>query len=147
MVENNIFALDIAKYIVTQCFRAGNAITNIPLQNLLYLIQRDYLRATDKYLFPDCFEAWHTGPVVPMVHYFFCRFGAMKINTEYKTPVDKLDTGLIDREILVWEQEGLHDPWCLVDKVQKIGGAWDTAYAKGNGMRREISFDAIKADI
>lgn len=60
---------DIAKKIIAKVdIDAGDVITNLKLQKLLYYVQGFHLAAFDEPLFNDEIEAWMYGPVVPSVY-------------------------------------------------------------------------------
>lgn len=141
-------ALDVAKYIVTKCTNDHHSISNLQLQKIMYYIQKDYLtkgkhsNPSKDCLFYDEFEAWHFGPVIPEVYYFFCGAGAMPI--PYTTDTVKLlkkDTEIIDS--IVEEKRELH-PWLMVKETHKAGGAWATTYDNGKGFRKIIPKTSIK---
>ena len=84
-------AIDLSKYIVTKCIVDGCAISNLQLQKILYYVQKDFLQR-DLVAFSDDIEAWQFGPVVPVVYYKFCGFGAMPITSTFEVGgIDSLD--------------------------------------------------------
>ena len=57
---------DAAKYFLAQVSEdAGDLISNLKLQKLLYYAQGFHLALYDQPLFPEAIEAWTHGPVVP----------------------------------------------------------------------------------
>lgn len=136
-------AVELAKYIVTKCYKDGEPISNLQLQKILYYIQKDFLLRGDR-AFYDELEAWQFGPVVPNVYYTFCGFGAMPIAMSYKqSDFFKDDYYLSVVNAIVNEKRRL-DPWELVDDTHKKGGAWDRIYAGGEGNHHVIPVDLIK---
>lgn len=136
-------AVDVAKYIVTKCIKDETPITNLQLQKILYYIQRDYLRLEGSRLFPDEFEAWKFGPVIPAVYYAFSRYGSQPISKKYlDIELEKADCEMIDPIV---EKKRVLNPWNLVEDVHKKGGAWDQTFNNGEGYRRIISLELIKA--
>jgi uncharacterized phage-associated protein len=93
-----VTAHDVARYFVSQVDEeAGDSITNLKLQKLLYYAQGVYLALYDTVLFPEQIEAWTHGPVVPKVYRQYKQHGGEPI------PVEKVDLELYDeglREIL-----------------------------------------------
>lgn len=71
-------AMDVAKYIITKCTRDEHPISNLQLQKILYILQKEYLQRDQKCLFFDDFEAWAFGPNIPNVYYYFCGFGSIQ---------------------------------------------------------------------
>jgi uncharacterized phage-associated protein len=62
-------AHEIARYFVSLVDEeAGDSITNLKLQKLLYYAQGVNLALNDEVMFPDPIEAWTHGPVVPNVY-------------------------------------------------------------------------------
>ena len=92
-------AIDLSKYIVTKCIVDGCAISNLQLQKILYYVQKDFLQR-DFVAFSDDIEAWQFGPVVPVVYYKFCGFGAMPITSTFEVRgIDSLDLQAIERVV------------------------------------------------
>lgn len=61
-------AIDVARYFLAQSDPdAGDTMSNLKLQKLLYYAQGVTLALTEKPLFSDPLEAWLQGPVVPSV--------------------------------------------------------------------------------
>ena len=60
--------MDVAKYIITKCTRDEHPISNLQLQKILYILQKEYLQRDQKCLFFDDFEAWAFGPNIPNVY-------------------------------------------------------------------------------
>ena len=54
---------------------AGDLISNLKLQKLLYYAQGLYLAKYGRPLFPERIEAWTHGPVVPRVYHHFKEHG------------------------------------------------------------------------
>src|SRR4051794_29210853 len=57
-----------AEYLVALSQDAGDPVTNLKLQKLLYYAQGWYLALNNDPLFNDRIEAWPHGPVVPRVY-------------------------------------------------------------------------------
>lgn len=55
---------DIANYLLSKCREAGEPITNLKLQKLLYYAQAWHLVLFNKELFCEDFQAWVHGPVL-----------------------------------------------------------------------------------
>lgn len=69
----------IADYIVRKCENQGTPITNLRLQQLLYILQKRYLKTANTPAFNNDIEARPFGPCVPEIYYQYCHFGAMSI--------------------------------------------------------------------
>ncbi|SDY02400.1 Uncharacterized phage-associated protein [Variovorax sp. YR266] len=61
-------AATVASYVIRFFQDAGDPVSNLKLQKLLYYIQGWHLALRKQPLFPDRFEAWVHGPVVPSVY-------------------------------------------------------------------------------
>lgn len=71
-VKRSISANDVADYFLAKCDEdAGDLISNLKLQKLLYYAQGFCLALTGQPLFPEAIEAWTHGPVVRSVYYRF----------------------------------------------------------------------------
>ena len=118
--------MDVAKYIITKCARNEHPISNLQLQKILYILQKEYLQRDQKCLFFDDFEAWAFGPNIPNVYYYFCGFGFIPIQAEYDNKLDLKDTKIIDPVV---ERKRNLKPWDLLPETQN--GAWNIVYQKG----------------
>ncbi len=79
-------AHDVAKYFVSLVDEeAGDSISNLKLQKLLYYAQGVHLVLHNEPLFPEPIEAWTHGPVVPHVYRQYKQHGGEPI------PVEKVD--------------------------------------------------------
>ena len=77
-------AHDVAKYFVSLVDEeAGDSITNLKLQKLLYYAQGVSLALNDAVLFTDPIEAWTHGPVVPTVYRRYKQHGGESIPVEH----------------------------------------------------------------
>jgi uncharacterized phage-associated protein len=81
-------AREIAQYFVSLVDEeAGDSISNLKVQKLLYYAQGGYLAFYDRPLFPEAIKAWAHGPVVPQVYHDYKHCGAGPI------PVEQVDLG------------------------------------------------------
>ena len=109
-----ITAMDVARYFLAQCDpEAGDNLSNLKLQKLLYYAQGIYLALKGEPLFNDPIEAWQHGPVVPSVYHSFKRFGSNAVELD-----DDVDFNIFDeetQEILneVFEVYGQFSAWKL----------------------------------
>jgi uncharacterized phage-associated protein len=65
----------VADYLLSASREAGEILTNLKLQKLLYYAQGWFLALHKKALFDEDFEAWVHGPVLPSQYQRFKRFG------------------------------------------------------------------------
>ena len=133
-------AIDLAKYIVTKCYDNDNPISNLQLQKILFFVQKDFL-LRDDIAFLETIEAWQFGPVVPVVYYHFCGYGAMPITDKYSVNISEEDKIYIDKII---DEKSAMNPWDLVAETHKPNGAWEKVYDNGAGNHKVISVELIK---
>jgi uncharacterized phage-associated protein len=87
-------AHDVAKYFVSLVDEeAGDSITNLKLQKLLYYAQGAHLALHDAPLFPERIEAWTHGPVVPDVYHRYKQHGSEPI------PVEQIDLNAYNAQV------------------------------------------------
>ncbi|NEP40401.1 MAG: SocA family protein [Okeania sp. SIO2H7] len=71
---------DVAKYFLAQQDEtAGDLISNLKLQKLVYYAQGFYLAISDRPLFSEPIKAWIHGPVVPELYEFYKEYGSNAI--------------------------------------------------------------------
>lgn len=68
-------AQHVANSILDFCNVHGDLVSNLKLQKLLYYTQAWYLALRKRQLFPEDFQAWVHGPVVPSVYRQFKPYG------------------------------------------------------------------------
>ena len=99
-------ASQVAKYFISRVDEdAGDSISNLKLQKLLYYAQGFQLALTDTPLFPEQIRKWAHGPVVPQVYHEYKQFGSGPI------PIEAVDLNAYSAE----ERE-------LLDEVQSVYG-------------------------
>lgn len=136
-------AVDLAKYIVTKCWKEDCPISNLQLQKILYFIQKAFLKQ-GKRAFSDEMEAWQFGPVVPNVYYKFCGSGSMPITSDFEViDIAQEDLTIIDKIV---EEKRVLNPWDLVADAHKPNGAWNKIYKDGEGSHKRIPFEMIRAE-
>ncbi|MBV9109680.1 MAG: DUF4065 domain-containing protein [Gemmatimonadetes bacterium] len=65
----------VADYLVALAHERGESVNNLKLQKLLYYAQAWHLALHDEPLFPEKFQAWMSGPVIPAIYWRFDSFG------------------------------------------------------------------------
>lgn len=68
---------------------AGDSLSNLKLQKLVYYAQGFHLALFDVPLFAERIEAWQYGPVVPEMYHEFKKFGAGPVQMEGELDGDK----------------------------------------------------------
>jgi uncharacterized phage-associated protein len=97
-------AYEVAKYFVSLVDEdAGDSISNLKVQKLLYYAQGFHLAVYEKPLFPEAVKAWAHGPVVPQVYHEYKQYGAGSI------PVERVDLEAYSPEV----RELLDEVWAV----------------------------------
>ncbi|MDO8431954.1 MAG: DUF4065 domain-containing protein [Candidatus Binatus sp.] len=105
----------IAKYILTfsDPDNAGELVTNMKLQKLLYYAQGFSLAINERSIFNEPIEAWVHGPVVPKVYREYSHYGAagIPVPEDYdSSQISPADRDLLDE---VWSVYGQYSAWKL----------------------------------
>lgn len=82
-VEGKYPAIDVARCVIEYYHKMNRKITNMPLQKLLFFIEKASLKETGESMIKEDFYAWRLGPVIPTV------YEAFAIYTSYNLPVPK----------------------------------------------------------
>ena len=116
-------AEDIACYVINRCLEKDVDITNLKLQELMYLIQGIYFLMTHKRLIDDDFYTCIFGPRIPTVH---DKFPIVITLFEQEEPAC---ISCKAREIIntVIERYAHMEIWKLIDLV-KESNAWKYTY-------------------
>ena len=134
-------AISVAHYVIDKCTRDNNPISNLHLQKILYYLQKFWLKNFNAPLFADEIEAWPFGPVVPIVYYDYCSYGALKINETYdEIKIDSEYHKDIDGII---NEKREYNPWDLVSDTHKPNSAWYQTYNNGKGYKCIIDKELI----
>lgn len=106
--------IDVAKYLLSKGDEeAGDTISNLKLQKLLYYVQGFSLAINDRPMFKEDIYAWQHGPVVPEMYHEFKQYGAYGIPKP-----DNFDPEMIpaeDRDLIdeVYDVYGQFSAWKL----------------------------------
>lgn len=85
MADKMLTCFDVANYFLAQqSEEAGDLISNLKLQKLVYYAQGCSLGLFDAPLFPEALKAWVHGPVVPELYHAYKQYGSGPI----PVPVD-----------------------------------------------------------
>jgi uncharacterized phage-associated protein len=70
---------NVAGYFIRFANKTGSFLNNLKLQKLVYYAQAWHLALHDTPLFPEDFEAWVHGPVIPELYQEYKKFGGQRI--------------------------------------------------------------------
>ncbi|TGO02460.1 phage-associated protein [Candidatus Thiomargarita nelsonii] len=128
---------DVAKYFIAQIDEdAGDLVSNLKLQKLVYYAQGINLALSDQPLFPEALEAWIHGPVVPVLFHTYKRAGAIPPPGDMDFSIYCVQT----REVLdeVYTVFGQFSAWKLYQMTHEEP-PW-----KNTPVGHEISFEAMR---
>ena len=123
--------MQVANYLLSKADEeAGDAISNLKLQKLVYYVQGFSLAMNDRPMFEDDIFAWQHGPVVPSLYHAFKNNGAYGI----PKPVN-FDASAIpeeDRELMdeVYDVYGQFSAWKLRNMTHEEA-PWKNAPTNG----------------
>ncbi|WP_309232563.1 Panacea domain-containing protein [Cylindrospermum sp. FACHB-282] len=103
-----------AKYFLAQTDEdAGDLISNLKLQKLLYYAQGFHLALYDKPLFSEPIEAWRYGPVVPEVYHEYKNCGSDAIPIPEDIDFSKFNEQTVELLNEVYNVYGQFSAWKL----------------------------------
>ena len=121
-------AIEIAEYVIKKYNKMKIEITNLRLQSLLFLLQKEFIKKNGKELFSDEISAWNYGPIVENVYYAYCGFGSLPlwIFKEFEEPEK------INKEIKIFIVDFIskfknYDYYELNNLSKLSNGAWENA--------------------
>lgn len=105
---------DVAEYFLAKTDEdAGDAISNLKLQKLVYYAQGFSLAMTGAPLFGEDFEAWQHGPVIPRLYQKYKENGAFGIRPPEAFDDSKFTAAQKDVLDQVYEAYGQFSAWKL----------------------------------
>ena len=136
-------ALDVANYFLASSQEeAGDLISNLKLQKLVYYAQGFHLAVFDEPLFNESIEAWTHGPVVPDLYHYFKHYEAGPIPPpdEFEFDDDKYDEEVKSLLDEVNEIFGQYSAWKLRNLTHDEP-PWINSYEKPSNL---IPVDSMK---
>jgi uncharacterized phage-associated protein len=125
----------VAKYFLSRVDEdAGDGISNLKLQKLVYYAQGFHLALHGAPLFREQIEAWEHGPVVPELYREYKRYGSASIPSPDDFDPDEYDAdvaGLLDE---VYDVFGQYSAWKLRNMTHEER-PWLEAYGDGDRGR------------
>lgn len=140
---------DVACYVVDKCYKDDNPVSNLQLQKILYFLQLFFVEVFGVLMFPEEFEAWPYGPVMPSVYRRFLRFGGAPIEVSFKDAGSFLSDDhrrVLDVAIQVLSSKS---PWDLVRVSHADGSPWDVIYNRRGEHKgtipNEMVYESVRA--
>jgi len=112
-------------FLATGDDEAGDDITNLKLQKLLYYAQGFHLAMQDGLLFAEPIEAWDLGPVVPPVYHLHKSCGRHPLGRPAAFDPEELAPETIEILEAVRRVYGQFSPWKLCDMTHAKDSPWD----------------------
>ncbi|MBP0018741.1 MAG: SocA family protein [Cyanobacteria bacterium SBLK] len=137
-----ISARDAAQYFLALAYdnndSAGELISNLKLQKLLYYAQGLHLALFDRPLFTESIESWTHGPVVPEIYHEYKEYGSGSLPFPENFDYSKFDDDL--KEVLeeVYEVYGQFSAWKLRNLAHNEPPSQNTPTGS------KISLDSLK---
>lgn len=131
---------DVAKYFLALTDEdAGDLISNLKLQKLVYYAQGFHLALFDTPMFNEPIEAWTHGPVVPVLYHDYKNYGSGPIPSP-----DNMDFGVYSedaRELLneVYSVFGQFSAWKLRNMTHQ-----EPPWVDASGQAGVISHESMK---
>ena len=125
---------------------AGDLISNLKLQKLVYYAQGFALAIFERTLFDDMIEAWQHGPVVPGLYHHFKTFGSGAIETPDEFNPESLsadEQGLLDE---VYDVYGQFSAWKLRNMTHDEP-PWKDAAKTGSFISQQSMAEYFKTQL
>ncbi|HEX8691877.1 MAG TPA: type II toxin-antitoxin system antitoxin SocA domain-containing protein [Longimicrobium sp.] len=113
-MSRKITADEVADYFIALAHQRSASVNNLKLQKLLYYAQAWHLALYNRPLFPEKFQAWISGPVIPSVYWRFKEFGICDIPPSPAVPALPPDAAAFLNEVAgeyllldEWELDGM----------------------------------------
>ncbi|AID83500.1 MULTISPECIES: Panacea domain-containing protein [Pseudomonas] len=136
-------SIDVAKFFLAQSNEeAGDLVSNLKLQKLVYYAQGFHLAVYDEPLFTDSIEAWTHGPVVPNVYHHYKQFGSGSIPAPIDFNLEAFSPEQVELLNEVQQIYGQYSAWRLREMTHEEA-PWRNNYQAG-AMSREIPADDMR---
>ena len=115
-------AIDVARHFLflARSFDAGDTISNLKMQKMLYYAQGWHLALTSKELFGDEIEAWQYGPVVKSVYDEFRKYGKNSIDfSELDSYKQSLSDETAEFLAFIFDETSRIPAWELVKRTHQ----------------------------
>lgn len=119
---SKLTCFDVADYFLSKTDEeAGDVISNLKLQKLVYYAQGFSLAINDKPIFPEPITAWQHGPVCVPLYYKYKENGALGIKAPKNIDFKKFDEDDIDLLDEVYDVYGQFSAWKLRNMIYEEG--------------------------
>lgn len=136
-------SIDIAKYFLGKTDEdAGEVITNLKLQKLVYYAQAYYLALYGQPLFSEQVLAWQHGPVVREVYDEFKSYGSLQIPPPQEMP--NIDSDIEEFLDEIYEEFGQYSAWKLREMTHS-DEPWKLAFNSPDGVGSVISEESMRS--
>ena len=140
--------LQVAAYFLNKANNddAGDLISNLKLQKLVYYAQGFSLAIFDRALFNNTIEAWQHGPTIPELYSQFKHFGSGAIETPEEFDPDSLshnEQGLLDE---VYDVYGQFSAWKLRNMTHEEP-PWKDAIKNGSFISQQSMAEYFKTQL
>lgn len=113
-MPRTLTCLDVAEYFLSKSeVDAGDVITNLKLQKLVYYAQGFSLAINNRPLFNGQIRAWQHGPVCPELYHHYKAYGAMGIPVPENVDFSKFSSEDIELLDEVYDVYGQFSAWKL----------------------------------
>ena len=133
-------AMDVARCVIEYFHKKKRKITNLPLQKLLFFIEKAALKETGESMIRENFHAWRLGPVIPGVYDVFSVYASSNILIPKRTP-ESMEIAPEDKKLIekVLKQYLDTPVWDLVELSHRET-PWRAAYEYGprSKIRKEF---------
>jgi len=135
-----ITCFNVADYFLAQSDEeAGDLISNMKLQKLVYYAQGFHLAVYNTALFNDEIEAWQHGPVIPALYHQYKQFGKNAIPIPNESDFNMFSQEQINLMNEVYTVYGQFSAWKLRNMTHEEP-TWKEAYQQSVSI---ISQDAL----
>ena len=136
--------IEVGKYIISECCRRKEPISNYKANLLLYFVWIEYYRHKLAILFSNEFSAMKIGPIFIPFYYIHAVYGGIPINKTYTTNIS-LDVELsINRMLDKYLKLSVGQ---LYKMACYSNSPWDIVYSDGQGERDPIPYKLIVDNI
>ncbi|WP_105174475.1 Panacea domain-containing protein [Pseudoalteromonas sp. T1lg122] len=127
-------AVDVAREFLRLAKDAGQPLTNMQIQKLVYIAHGVHLAREDEALLDEEVNAWKHGPVIPAVYLAFKQYLNKEIDLS-KEARENVPLSLKEKDSVkfTFDNFAKYNGWTLRDITHKEGSPWHKIWFDGNG--------------